>query len=414
MSATDPHPAPASPAAPTGNPPHILFTAFEPSGDALAAAMIRELRKQRPNIKVWGMGGPKMAEAGATLLESTTEHAAMGAGAITHVASHMARLRRMRHWLKQHPIAALVAVDSPGANWSICKLVRRHGRGAKVLHLAAPQIWAWAAWRIGKLRRLTDRVLCLLPFEPAWFGARGVPATFVGHPLFSGPEAAPTGLARATAAGVDPTWPAAGPGLRLALLPGSRTGEIAANFPTMLAAFDRLRERHPGLAGVIAAVDPARAQRIESLIAGTTIAGTGPRPLRVVVGQVERVLAWADVVLVVSGTATLQVASYRKPMVALYNASWITYQLIGRWIVHTRTFTLPNLIAEADGSGRVICELVPHFGAVEPVVEEVGRLLGSEEARARQSASLERVCAHFASQPFGELSTRELLAVTGL
>ncbi|MCX5658650.1 MAG: hypothetical protein NTW19_02880 [Planctomycetota bacterium] len=412
------------PAAP-GNPgtPGILLTAFEPSGDALAAAMVRQLRAQRPDLPIWGLGGPKMREAGATLLETTTIHASMGAGAAAHVVTHLARLGRLGIWLKEHPIAALVAVDSPGANWSICKLVRKHRPAAKVIHLAAPQIWAWAPWRIGKLRRLTDLVLCLLPFEPAWFEARGVPAVFVGHPLFTGPEALPTPPATQELpadhrAEIDPAWPRAAAGHRLALLPGSRTGEITANFPTMLAAFDRLRERHAELAGVVAAVDAGRGKRIEELIAATPTpgggSGGGRRPLHVAVGQVERVLAWADVVLVVSGTATLQVASYRKPMVALYNTSWLQYQLIGRWIIYTRTFTLPNLIAEADGQGRAMTELAPHFGAVGPVVEAVDRLLSDPAARAGQTAALQRVCAHFANRPFGELATNEFLRVTGL
>lgn len=389
--------------------PGVLLTAFEPSGDALGAAMVRQLRQQRPDLRIHALGGPGMRDAGAEILELTTQHAVMGAGAIAHVATHLARLRRLGRWLDRNPIAALVAVDSPGANWSICKLVRRRHPRAKIVHLAAPQIWAWAAWRIAKLRRLTDLVLCLLPFEPAWFGARRVPAVFVGHPLFVGPDARPLGHALT---GEEPTWPAAASGLRLGLLPGSRLGEIRANFPTMLAAFDRLHADHPGLAAVVAAVDPGRASLIESCLAAAP--ATAPRPLQVAVGQVERVLAWADVVLVVSGTATLQVASYRKPMVALYNTPWLQYQTVGRALLHTRTFTLPNLISEADKLGRVMTELVPHFGAVEPVVHHVGQLLASPALRNAQAAGLERVCAHFASRPFDELSTSHFLRVTGL
>ncbi len=330
------------------SPPVVLLTAFEPSGDLLGAGMIRSLRATRPDLAIFAMGGHRMEAEGATLLENTTAEAKMGLSAATQVLTHLRRLRLLKRWLRSHAVTALVAVDSPTANWSICGLVRRMQPQAKILHLAAPQIWAWAPWRIGKLRRLTDQVLCLLPFEPEWFGDRGVPAMFVGHPIFDG-------VATSATANTPPPpseWPGA-PGLRLALLPGSRRAEIRENLPTMLAAFDRLCQLHPGMGAVIAAVDQAKAGLIAELIAAhpSTIA----RPLHVAVGQVTQVLNWADVVLVVSGTATLEVAAHRKPMVTIFNANWFEWQVV-RWIIQTRTFTLPNLISEAQGHGRAVPE----------------------------------------------------------
>ena len=179
----------------------ILFTAFEPSGDALAAPMITRLLEQHPGLRVWALGGPKMLAAGADLIETTTDNPAMLLGAASQARAHQQRLKRLTKWLNDHKLAALVPVDSPAANWSICKLVRKTQPAAKIIHLAAPQLWAWAPWRIKKLRRLTDHVLCLLPFEPDWFTARGVRATFVGHPLFD------PSLQSTKPSGELPDWP---------------------------------------------------------------------------------------------------------------------------------------------------------------------------------------------------------------
>ena len=226
----------------------ILFTAFEPSGDALAASMITALKQFNPKLEVWAMGGPKMQAAGAQLLEQTTDNATMLLGVASQIPAHRRRLRRLTRWLADHDLTALVPVDSPAANWSICKRVRRAQPKAKIIHLAAPQLWAWAPWRIKKLRRLTDHVLCLLPFEPDWFSSRGVPATFVGHPLFDPPPdlRKPT---HATASLLKNTKP------KIAFLPGSRPSEIQANLPTILKVFSALKWRHKEMHGAIAVGD---------------------------------------------------------------------------------------------------------------------------------------------------------------
>ncbi len=162
----------------------LLFTAFEPSGDCLAAPVIDTIRRREPQVPIWAFGGGRMEAAGATLIERTTDRAVMLAGIAVQARRHQRRLAALKRWLADHPLAVHVPVDSPAANWSICRLVRRQASDASIVHLAAPQLWAWATWRVRRLRRLTDRVLCLLPFEPAWFARRGIPGVFVGHPLF--------------------------------------------------------------------------------------------------------------------------------------------------------------------------------------------------------------------------------------
>ncbi len=379
----------------------VLFSTFEPSGDALAARAIHALLADHPDVKVYALGGPRMAAAGAELLERTTQHGSMFLDTLAHVWSHRKRLARLRGWLAAHRIDALVPVDSPAGNWSICSAVRSAQPSAKIVHLVAPQVWSWARWRVHRLRRLTDHVLCLLPFEPQWLGSRGVRATFVGHPVYDPP------------AGDDaisaPDLPEGSP--RLAFLPGSRRGEIIRNWPTMLEAFSRLREKHPLLVGAVAALD----DRLEELLRDVTSrhGRSWPSNLALVAGRTGAVLRWCDFALVASGTATLEVAAHRKPMVVMYNMRWIT-AAIAAILVRARPFSLPNLVSEWAGLGSAVPELIPHFGRVDPVVRRIEELLDSPETARRQRAVLGEINARFAGRSFSAESVRHLAAALGL
>lgn len=383
-------------------PPTILFTCFEPSGDALAAAVIAELKRQRPESAIFGFGGPQMAEAGAELIEASTDRAVMLADSLREMFVHRRRLQRLRRWLAEHEVDVVVPTDSPAANWSVCKLVRGAQPGARIVHLVMPQLWAWAAWRLGKLRRLSDHVLCLLPFEPAWLEQRGVAATFVGHPLYEASAQAPPRD--------DPALPKAGEP-KLALLPGSRPSEIKANWPTMLATYERLRREHPQLVACVAASDAQRRAQLEAMQRRHHEDGElWPQGMSVLTGDATAVLDWSDVALVVSGTATLHTASRKRPMVVLYNVNRWGWSLVGRWVVSTRTFSLPNLIAERLEMGRVVPELVPHFGAVEPVVDALRPLMTEGAPRQAQRAAFEAMAHCFSGQGFAATAAAALLA----
>lgn len=381
----------------------ILFTTFEPSGDMLAAGVVTVLRREHPDLPIYALGGPRLEAAGATLLEHTTEHASMGLSTLAQAFAHKKRLGRLGAWLKDNNIRALIPVDSPAANWSICKLVRTHRPEARIIHLVAPQLWAWGEWRIRRMRRLSDHALCILPFEPQWFTSRGVPATFVGHPVCDPACHKPVD---------DDVADLPAPHPRLGLLPGSRTGEIRKNWPTMLAAFMQLKSKHPELQAVIAALDT----RLEGMIRQITQenAGAWPDGLEIVVGRVESVLRWCDAVLVTSGTATLQVAARGRPMVAMYNLNQLLFRLFAQWLISTRTFTLPNLISEWLKMGRVMPEFVPHYGQVEPIVREVDRLLSDEHAMAAQRKGLSRVVAALGEQCFSQEAARRIGEMAGL
>lgn len=393
--------------------PSILFTAFEPSGDALAAAVIVELRRRLPGAEIHAMAGPRSRAVGAELIEETCGRAVMLHDAIGQWQTHRRRMKRLAAWMKDRRIDLAVPVDSPAANWSVCELMRRHApptpadapgragsRGGRIAHLAAPQVWAWGTWRVRKLRRLTDLVLCLLPFEPEWFAVHRVPAVFVGHPLFD-PVSPPE----------PPPPPEGGDGARLLILPGSRSGEIRRHAAMMVRVLEELRRRHPGLEARIALVDDSGEATLRRTLAEAEV--PLPGDVAVMIDRTDEALAWSSVVLAKSGTVTLQVAAHARPMVVVFNASRLLWMLLGWWLTRTRTFSLPNLLGESMGLGRIVPELVPHFGAVGPVVEQVDRLMGDASARAAQVAQLRRVCEPFGKVRFASEATDRLLALLG-
>lgn len=373
----------------------MLFTGFEPSGDDHASSVIAELKRRDPSVRVFAWGGKKMEAAGATLVEHTGRDAVMGMPGLAKIREHQRINQRVKRWLEQNPVTLHVPVDSPAANFPICELTRESG--AMVMHLVAPQMWAWGSWRIRKLRRLTDHVCCLLPFEEAWFKKRGVSARFVGHPLFDevldrDELAAET---RELAGEVGEASP------RLALMPGSRPAEIEKNFPLMLNAFRRLAREHDGLAGLVAATTPEVEKRLKAIAQET---GGWPDRLHIRHGKTDAVIAWSDLAIVVSGTVTLQVARQAKPMVIVYKSSRLMYWLLARWLLNTPFFSLPNLIAEREA----VPELVPHFGGAEPIVDEVVGLLERPELAEEQRRSLEEIAARFKGYHAAASATDEI------
>ncbi len=385
----------ASPSA--GRPRALLFCSFEPSGDDHASTVIAELIKRHPDLKIYAWGGPKMAAAGAEVIEQTGRDAVMGMPGMAKIQEHRRINERIEAWLDRNPIAAFVAVDSPAANFPICKLAKK--RGIRVVHLVAPQVWAWGKWRVKKLRRLTDMVLCLLPFEEKWFEGKNVPAKYVGHPLFDVPldhEALEAAAAR---------MPKGSP--RIALLPGSRPKEHSNNFPLLLESFRRLRSDRPETAGVVAATTPEVAANLRETAERL---GGWPDGLSMEIRSTDAVVKWCDLALVVSGTVTLQIARQKKPMVIVYKTDRLFFELIGRWILTAPFFTLPNLIA-----GRAIVpELVPHFGDAEPIVQEATRLIEDESLAEQQRQELGNVVERFAHMDASTHAADAIERVAGL
>ncbi|MEZ6163072.1 MAG: lipid-A-disaccharide synthase [Phycisphaerales bacterium] len=378
--------------------PAILFTAFEPSGDDHAAAVITRLRTLYPKLKIYAWGGRKMQAAGAEVVQFTGDDAVMGMPGLAKIREHQRINTEIERWLRDHRISVHIPVDSPAANFPVCKLTK--AAGARVVHLVAPQLWAWAPWRIRKLRRLTDHVMCVLPFEQEWFRARGVEATFIGHPLFD--QSLDTKM-------LDEQISAWERGEQnIALMPGSRPSEMKKNFPLLLGAYIKLNNEHKDMRGIVAAtrkeIDPVLRQIARE--AGLE----WPDSLQIRHASTDAVVRWCDLAMVVSGTVTLQIAKQHKPMVIVYKLGRVAWTLIARWLIRTDFITLPNLIA-----GREICpELVPHFGGSEPIADKVVGLLEDQDAFATQVRELEAIGKVYDEQNAAENAAKIIARYAGL
>lgn len=352
----------------------ILFTAFEPSGDAHAAPVIRAIREHYPEREVVAFGGPRMREAGATILRETTAAAAMALGALSKVQQIRREIVWLRDWLKDNRVSIHVPVDSPAANFPICKVMRPHCDA--ILHLVAPQMWAWAGWRIRKMRRLSDHVMCLLPFEPDWYVPRGAPATFIGHPRMNR-ELDLDELDR-----IASTFPSGAP--RIALLPGSRAQEIRMNLAPMVEIVSALRAEAPDLHALVCAADGDIASIAREIIS------PWPDHVTMDVGTSDAGIRWADCALAVSGTVTLDCTRQCTPLVGMYRISPFS-RMIAKRLLKPGLRLLPNLVA-----GRaVVPEFVPYAGSVAPIVDAFRPIVLSSDERTRISTDLEDVRARF-------------------
>ncbi len=371
--------------------PILLFTAFEPSGDDHAAAVIAELKRRHPNLAIYAWGGPKMERAGAKIQERTGEDAIMGLPGIAKVLEHMRINARIDAFMRARNVTLHIPVDSPSANISICGIAKKHG--ARVVHLVAPQIWAWGRWRIHKLRRVTDMVLCILPFEEEFFRKRYVPARFIGHFLFDNvtPDAELDRRVETFDAQGEP---------RIAMMPGSRPDELRRHFPILLDAFRALHAAHPAARGIVAATNQRVAQHLRDMAAAS---GGWPDRLSIVVQDTDAVIRWCQVAMVKSGTVTLQVAKQRKPMVVFYKKSNPLIYMIARLILSTRVFSLPNVLARK----RIIPEFIPHYGGAVPLVQAVERLINNSGEAAVQRHDLDTVL-----KPYEGLHAASLAADT--
>ena len=355
----------------------ILFTAFEPSGDALAVPVIESLLEQAPDQAIHAWGGPRMEAAGATLLDESATDASMGLGALGSIHTTSRRIRAIRRWASSNRVLVHVAVDAPAANFPICRSMRK--AGARIVHLGAPQLWAWGGWRLGKLKKLTDLVLCLLPFEEEWFQSRHVPARFIGHPSVNC-VVDMTDL-RVSMHGLPQGAP------RLAIFPGSRRGEVARNIRLLNGVYEELKARHAGLAGVVVAANAELAAIVRRRVR------VFPTGLHMTTGLTKAAIGWCDLALAVSGTVTMDIARQRKPMIGVYKTgpcSWLAAKVLLR----TPLRLLPNVVAGEE----IVPEFVPHLGGPGPIVHAATTFFQDSRHEARQTDALGRVIKAYAKR----------------
>lgn len=322
---------------------NVFLVAGEASGDRLGAGLVRAIRESRPDANIEGVAGPAMMEAGCTAWHPAEALAVMG---LTEVVRHLPRLLRLRRQivrrLLDRPPDVFIGIDAPDFNLGLERRLRR--AGVPTVHYVSPSIWAWRPGRVKKMAAAADRVLCLLPFEPQAYEEAGVDAVFVGHPLADTIPARVDCVQARGALGLSST------GTVVAVLPGSRVGELRALGRDFAGAIGWLHRRRPELSFIA----PMASRQTRVLFAEALAARAPGAPVKLVDGRSVEAMAAADVVMLASGTASLEAALIKRPMVVAYRLSRMSQWLLETFkLVQIRHFALPNLLA-----GR---ELVPEL-----------------------------------------------------
>jgi lipid-A-disaccharide synthase len=315
----------------------VAIVAGEASGDALGAALISALREREPTLQCSGLAGPAMRAVGCEALGDAHELAVMG---LIEPLKHLPRLLRLRSMLLARLSAwrpdVFIGVDAPAFNLGLAKHFK--AQGVATVQYVSPQVWAWRQGRVRTIARRCDLVLCLLPFEPAFYRDHAVAALFVGHPLADQIAMRPDRAAARIELGLAPDASV------IAMLPGSRLAEVRHLAGTYLAAAVMLAHRHPRLHWLAPMASPAVRALFEQMRA--QVPGASALSLQVLDGQARLALTAADAALITSGTATLEGLLCRCPMVVAYRAGAFTAWLVRTLrLVRLPYFSLPNLLA---------------------------------------------------------------------
>jgi lipid-A-disaccharide synthase len=316
----------------------IFFSAGEPSGDLHGANLIRQLRERRGDIECVGYGGPEMAAAGGHLHADLTRLAVMWiANALAHLPEFWNLASRANRYFAHHRPDAVVLIDYPGFNWWIAR--RAHAHGIPVYYFAPPQIWAWASWRVRKMRRYVDHVLCSLPFEEPWFAHRGCKATFIGHPYFDEVRRQQFDEAFLARQRADRRR-------LVTILPGSRTQEVEHNFRWFVLAAAKIHAVLPDVRFAVASFKPRQAQRVRAILQEMP-AEAKNLPIEVFVRRTPELIHLADCCLAVSGSVSLELLYQEKPTVILYHISQAA-DWVQRRMRKVKYITLVNLLSGGE------------------------------------------------------------------
>ena len=350
----------------------IGLVAGEASGDLLGAALIPALRARFPDAEFAGIGGPQMRAAGFDAWHDCSELAVMGLSEVLKHLPRLLRLRRetferMRDWRPD----VFVGIDAPDFNLGLEKRLKESG--IRTVHYVSPSVWAWRESRAQKIGRSADRVLCLFPMEPPIYAKHGVDARFVGHPLADALPLQPDRNAARAALGLPRDAKV------LAVLPGSRLGEIHRLGAVFLDAAARVARETPGLQIVIPAANDACRDTLMGLLAQYPLPGA-----RLLDGRAHEAMIASDLVLLASGTATLEALLAKRPMVVAYRIAPLTYAIVTAFrMMKTDRFSLPNALA----GEKLVPELMQHECTPENLARE---LLGWLREPARTAALLPR------------------------
>ncbi|KGI77800.1 lipid-A-disaccharide synthase [Oleiagrimonas soli] len=379
--------------------PTLVVIAGEASGDQLGGALIRALRQRYPDARIVGVGGPQMQAAGFEAWHDIHELSVMG---FLEVLKHLPRLLKLRRSLIQR-IAALrpdivIGIDAPDFNLGLERALKQ--RGLRTVHYVSPSVWAWREKRAEKIGRSADRVLCLFPMEPEIYARHGVDARFVGHPLADRFPLVADRIGARDTLGLTHDAPV------LAVLPGSRGSEVERLGQVFLEAAARVAQALPGLRIVVPAANARCREALQQLIARAPNA-----PLTLLDGQAHEAMLAADVVLLASGTATLEAMLAKRPMVVGYRVAPLTYRFVQALkLIKTDTFALPNILA----GQRLVPELMQDDCTVDKVSAAVLDLFRDSQRRGAIVAAFEALHRELHGQQDGSAAEQAATAIAEL
>jgi len=355
---------------PTGR---ILIVAGEASGDLHAANVVQELLRRAPHLTVEGIGGDRMRQAGVRLHAYAGDLAVVGLVEVAYKLSALLRAyRSMVRLLRERRHDLLILVDFPDFNLLLAS--RAFRLGIPVLYFISPQVWAWRTGRIRAIARHVRRLLVIFPFEEEFYRQRGIEVRYVGHPLLDRLSPPPAMDEARRRLELEHSATVVG------LLPGSRIGELTRHLPLLLRATRRLMMDRPDLRVIIAAAEGLPLDLIGSYLKQEALS------VRVVQGRTHEVMAASDLILVASGTATLEAAIIGTPMVIVYRLALISW-LLGRLLIKVPYIGMVNLVAGKS----VVPELIQFEATPERIADEASRLLESPERRRRMQQRLREV-----------------------
>lgn len=345
----------------------LYFVAGEASGDLHGSNLIKELKKLRPDMEIRGWGGDRMTEAGATVVKHYRELAFMGfVEVLLNIRTIWKNFRSCEADIMEWRPDAIVLIDYPGFNLRIAKWAKR--RGIKVFYYISPQVWAWKEGRVEQIKKYTDKMLVILPFEKEFYDKHGLDVVFVGHPLLDELEGS-SNEKKSIGKETGPT---------VALLPGSREQEVKTMLPIMLSVVGRFTEYE-----FIVAAAPSLDDSVYNDIVGN-------KGVRVIRGKTYEILQNADAALVTSGTATLEAGLLNVPQIVCYRGSRISFW-IARQLVNVKFISLVNLIMDKE----VVPELIQNDLTEARLAEELERTLKDQEYRVnlfKELAALKEKC----------------------
>ena len=346
----------------------------EVSGDTLGVKLMRSFREQGIDAEFEGIGGPQMIAEGFNSYYPMETLSVMG---IVEVLKDLKKLFAVRDGLinqwTQHPVDIFIGIDAPDFNLRLSKSIKEKNLPIKTVQYVSPSVWAWRQGRVHGIKQSIDLVLCLFPFEKVFYEQYEVPAAFVGHPLAKQlPLENPIQIAKQEL-GVDENQK------HIALLPGSRKGEVERLLPMLLGAANILHTKYPDIQFLIPAINDARKQQIEQGV--EQLAPQLKAKIHILentdseskIGRM--VMNASDIIALASGTATLEAMLMHRPMVTFYKLHWLTY-LIAKFLVKIPYYSLPNIIA----GKKVIEELIQADATPENLAAEIEKLMNVETA----------------------------------